>query len=58
MAVYVAVCEIFIVKEWRDLENMVIGSFKSLKWHHLIDSTSSYKIFVVTVALSCMVCEI
>jgi len=31
MAVSVAVCEIFSVKEWRDLENQVRGSFISLK---------------------------
>ena len=28
IAVSVAVCEIFSVKEWRDLENQVRGSFK------------------------------
>jgi len=31
MAVYVAVCEIFSVKEWRDLENQVRGRSKLLK---------------------------
>ena len=30
MAVSVAVCEIFSVKEWRDLENQVRGRSKSL----------------------------
>jgi len=37
MAVSVAVCEIFSVKEWCDLENrsgLVQGHWK---WHHLID---------------------
>jgi len=34
MAVSVAVCEIFSVKEWCDLENRVQGHWK---WHHLID---------------------
>jgi len=31
MAVSVAVCEIFSVKEWRDLENQVRGRLRSLK---------------------------
>jgi len=31
MAVCVAVCEIFSVKEWRDLENQVRGRSRSLK---------------------------
>ena len=31
MAVSVAVCEIFNVKEWRDLENQVRGRSRSLK---------------------------
>ena len=31
MAVSVAVCEIFTVKEWRDLENHVMGRSRSLK---------------------------
>jgi len=35
MAVSAAVCEIFSVKEWCDLENGVwVGYWK---WHHLID---------------------
>jgi len=34
VAVCVAICEIFSVKEWCDLENMVQGHWK---WHHLID---------------------
>jgi len=31
VAVSVAVCEIFSVKEWRDLENQVIGRSRSMK---------------------------
>ena len=31
MAVSVAVCEIFSVKEWRDLENQIRGRSRSLK---------------------------
>jgi len=37
VAVFVAVCEIFIVKEWRDLENRVRVHQGHWKWHHLID---------------------
>jgi len=37
MAVSVAICEIFSVKEWCDLENRS-GFVQGLwKWHHLID---------------------
>ena len=35
MVVFVAVCEIFSVKEWCDLENGV--RVRSRSWHHLID---------------------
>jgi len=37
MAVSVAVCEIFSVKEWGDLENQVRGRSRSLKWRGSID---------------------
>ena len=37
VAVSVAVCEIFSVKEWRDLENQVRGRSMSLKRHRSID---------------------
>jgi len=33
----VAVCEIFSVKEWCDLENGVRVRSRSLEMHHLID---------------------
>ena len=32
---FVAVCEIFNVKEWRDLENQVRGHSRSLKIDHM-----------------------
>ena len=35
MAVSVAVCEIFSVKEWRDLENQVRDRARSLKMDHM-----------------------
>ena len=59
MAVSVAVCEIFSVKEWRDLENSVRVRSRSFEMA-LCDSshTSSYLPSIVTMAISCIVCEI
>ena len=37
VAVSVAVCEVFSVKEWRDLENWLGFVQGHCKWHHLID---------------------
>jgi len=37
MAVYVAVCQIFSVKEWCDLETGLGFVQGHWKWHHLID---------------------
>jgi len=37
MAVSAAVCEIFSVKEWCDLENRLGFVEGHWKWHHLID---------------------
>ena len=37
MVVSVAVCEIFSVEEWCDLENGVGFAQGHWKWHHLID---------------------
>jgi len=37
VAVSVAICEIFSVKEWRDLENQVRGRSRSLKCRRSID---------------------
>jgi len=54
MAVSVAVCEIFSVKEWCDYENRVRVCSRSFDRSH----TSSYSPSVVTMELSCIVCEI
>jgi len=59
MTISVAVCEIFSVKEWCDLENRVRVSSRSLKMAPFDRShTSSYLPSIVTMAISCMVYEI
>ena len=59
MAVYVAVCEIFSVKEWSDLENRATVRSRSLEMAPLDRShTSSYSPSIVTMAISCIVCEL
>ena len=58
VAVSVAVCEMFGVKKWRDLENQVRGRSRSLKMApfdrpHAIFYWSS----IVNIALSCIIFE-
>jgi len=59
MAVSVAVCEIFSVKEWRDLENQVRGRSRSLQ---MAPFDRSFATFcwsaVVNIALSCTIFEL
>ena len=56
MAVSVAVCEIFSVKQWRDLENQVRGRSRSLK---MTPFDRPYATFywsaIVNIALSCTI---
>jgi len=59
MAVFVAVCELFSVKEWSDLENRVrvrLGSLEMAPFDRL--HTSSYSPSIITMGLSFIVCEI
>ena len=60
MAVSVAVCETFSVKEWCDLENGVRVRSRSLELAPYFDisHTSSYSPFIVTMAMFCIVWEI
>ena len=54
----VAVCEIFSVKEWRDLENQVRGRSRSLK---MAPFDRPYGTFywsaIINIALSCTIFE-
>jgi len=59
MAVSVAVCELFSVKEWCDLENRVRVRLTSLVVAPFDRShTSSYSPSIVTMVISCIICEI
>ena len=59
MAVSVAVCEIFSVKEWCDLKNRVRVRSRSFEIAPFDRShTSSYLPSIVTMAISCIVCEL
>jgi len=59
VAVSVAVCEIFSVKEWRDLENQVRGRSGSLKMAPFDRPyLTLYWSAIVNVALSCTIFEL
>jgi len=54
-----AVCEIFSVKEWRDLENWVRGCSRSLKMTPFDGlCTTFYWSAIVSIALSCTIFEL
>jgi len=59
LTVSVAVCEIFSVKEWYDLENRVRIDSRSLEMAPFDRSrTRFYSPSIVTMVISCIVCEI
>ena len=59
VAVSVAVCEIFSVKEWRDLENQVRGRTRSLKMAPFDRlHTTFYSLAIVNIAPSCTIFEL
>ena len=55
----IAVCKIFSVKEWQDLENQVRGRSRSLK---MAPFDTPYATFywsaIANIALSCTICEL
>ena len=58
MAVPVAVCETFSVKEWRDLENQVRGRLRSLKMEQFDRLYATfYWLAIVNIALFCTIFE-
>ena len=59
MAVSVAVCEIFSIKEWCDLENRIRVHSRSLEMAPFDRShMSCYSPSIVTMAISCIIYEI
>ena len=58
MAVSVAVCELFSVKEWCDLENRVRVRSRSLEMAPFDRLYTSSSHSIVTMAISCIVCKI
>ena len=56
VAVSITVCEIFNVKEWRDLENQVVKGH--CKWRRSIDHATFYWFAIVNIALSCTIFEL
>jgi len=56
MPVSVAVCEIFSVKQWHDLENQIMGRSRSLKMAPFDRPYATfYWLAIVNIALSCTV---
>ena len=59
IAVSVAVCEIFIVKEWRDLQSQVTGHSTSLKMAQFDRPYATFYWSAITnIALSCTIFEL
>ena len=59
VAVSVAVCEIFSVKEWRNLENQARGRSRSLKMAPFDrPHVTFYWLAIINIALSCTIFEL
>ena len=58
VAVSVAVCEIFSVKEWHDFKNQVKGRSRSLKMAPFNRCATFYWSAIVNIALSCNIFEL
>jgi len=59
VAVSVAVCEIFSVKEWHDLDNQVRGRLRSLKMAPFVRPYATfYWSAIVNIAKSCTIFEL
>jgi len=59
VAVFVAVCETFSVKEWRDLENQIRCRSRSLKMASFDrPHVTFYWLAIVNIALSCTIFEL
>ena len=59
IAVSVAVCEIFSVKEWRDLDNQIRGRSRSLKMAPFDRPYANfYWSAIVNIALPCTIIEL
>jgi len=59
IAVSVAVCEIFIVKEWRDLQSQVTGHSTSFKMAQFDRPYATFYWSAITnIALSCTIFEL
>jgi len=59
VAVSVALCQIFSVKQWRDLENQVRGRSRSLKMAPFDRPYATfYWSVIVNIALSCTIFEL
>jgi len=56
---HLAISEIFSVKEWRDLENQVMGSLRSLKMAPFDRPHATfYWLAILNIALSCTIFEL
>jgi len=58
MAVSVAVCEIFSVNEWRDLENQIWGRSRLLKMAPFDKPCTTFYRLAIVIALSCTIFEL